>query len=164
MRWPVSQSAPTARCAIFFRPRLQQCCDPCSANASEWWAVLGSNQWPMPCETGVRGSRIKDMRAASPVATNTWYHGMSFDITHGHARTVPKLSQQPLTRQDAPAQRATRCISHLNLVANCEDQNYVFGGKQTVFRDISVAASREDEFPPAFTDQASETALRCALM
>src|SRR5437763_8219123 len=24
--------------------------DPCSADVSEWWAVLGSNQWPLPCE------------------------------------------------------------------------------------------------------------------
>jgi hypothetical protein len=25
--------------------------DPCSADVSEWWAVLGSNQWPLPCES-----------------------------------------------------------------------------------------------------------------
>jgi hypothetical protein len=38
---------------------------------SEWWAVLGSNQWPLPCETGVGCLRINDMRAGSPVATGT---------------------------------------------------------------------------------------------
>jgi hypothetical protein len=26
-----------------------------------WWAVLGSNQWPLPCETGVGCLRINDM-------------------------------------------------------------------------------------------------------
>ena len=62
---------------------------------SEWWAVLGSNQWPLPCETGGRGLRIKDMRARTPFATGTWYHLMSFDITQCHFRSVPELSQSP---------------------------------------------------------------------
>src|ERR1700733_1173823 len=60
---------------------------------SEWWAVLGSNQWPLPCETGVWGLRINDMRAEAPIATGTWYHVMSLDITQCHFRSVPKLSQ-----------------------------------------------------------------------
>jgi antitoxin HicB len=38
---------------------------------AEWWAVLGSNQWPLPCETEVGCLRINDMRAGSPVATAT---------------------------------------------------------------------------------------------
>jgi hypothetical protein len=33
------------------------------------------------------------MRAESPIATGTWYHVMSFDITQYHYRTVPELSQ-----------------------------------------------------------------------
>jgi hypothetical protein len=49
--------------------------------ADLWWAVLGSNQWPLPCETEVRGFRINDMRVQIPIATGTWYHVMSFDIT-----------------------------------------------------------------------------------
>jgi len=32
-----------------------------------WWAVLGSNQWPLPCETGVGCLRINDMRGGSLV-------------------------------------------------------------------------------------------------
>jgi hypothetical protein len=36
-----------------------------------WWAVLGSNQWPLPCETRVGCLRINDMRAVSPIATGT---------------------------------------------------------------------------------------------
>jgi len=62
----------------------------------EWWAVLGSNQWPLPCETGVGCLKINDMRAVFPIATVTWYHVMSFDITPCHERSVPKLSQRPL--------------------------------------------------------------------
>jgi hypothetical protein len=30
------------------------------AIVSQWWAVLGSNQWPLPCETGLWGLRIND--------------------------------------------------------------------------------------------------------
>jgi hypothetical protein len=33
------------------------------------------------------------MRAQFPIATGTWYHVMSFDITQCHERSVPKLSQ-----------------------------------------------------------------------
>ena len=62
----------------------------------EWWAVLGSNQWPLPCETGVGCLKINDMRAVFPIATVTWYHVMSFDITPCHERSVPKFSQRPL--------------------------------------------------------------------
>jgi hypothetical protein len=65
------------------------------SSCSEWWAVLGSNQWPLPCETGVGGLRINDMRAMSPIATGTWYHVMSFDVTRRHDRAVPKLSRDP---------------------------------------------------------------------
>src|SRR5439155_8160072 len=60
---------------------------------AEWWAVLGSNQWPLPCETEVGCLRINDMRAKTPIATGTCYHVMSRDITQCHLRTVPKLSQ-----------------------------------------------------------------------
>ena len=63
------------------------------SSCSEWWAVLGSNQWPLPCETGVGGLRINDMRVVSPIATRACYHVMSLDITPCHERTVPKLSQ-----------------------------------------------------------------------
>jgi hypothetical protein len=41
-------------------------------------------------------------------------------------------------------------VSRLKLVPNGKDQDDVFGGEPTVFRNISVPASREDEFPPAF--------------
>jgi hypothetical protein len=74
-----------------------------------WWAVLGSNQWPLPCETGVLGLRINHMRVLMPVATGTWYHVMSFDITQCHERGVPELSQ---TRQSRPtATASSRCFS-----------------------------------------------------
>jgi hypothetical protein len=62
-----------------------------------WWAVLGSNQWPLPCETEVGCLRINDMRAAPPIATRTCCHLISLDITQCHDRTVPKLSQRPLS-------------------------------------------------------------------
>jgi hypothetical protein len=55
------------------------------------------NQWPLPCETGVRGLRINDMRAETPIATGTWYHVMSFDITQHHELSVPELSQTMFT-------------------------------------------------------------------
>ena len=62
---------------------------------SNWWVVLGSNQWPLPCETEGRGLRIKDMRGQTPFATGVWYHLMSFDITQCHFRSVPELPQSP---------------------------------------------------------------------
>jgi hypothetical protein len=34
------------------------------------------------------------MRAETPIATGTWYHVMSLDITQCHDLTVPKLSLQ----------------------------------------------------------------------
>jgi len=40
-------------------------------------------------------------------------------------------------------------VSRLKLVANGKDQNDIFGRQPAVFRDISVATAREDEFPPA---------------
>ena len=70
--------------------------------ADLWWAVLGSNQWPLPCETEVVGLRINDMRAWIPIATRTCYHVMSFDITQCHERTVPKLSQEAACERVAP--------------------------------------------------------------
>ena len=41
------------------------------------------------------------MRAEIPIATGTWYHVMSRDITQCHDLTVPKLSQRPLSRRAA---------------------------------------------------------------
>jgi hypothetical protein len=67
----------------------------------KWWAVLGSNQWPLPCETGVRGLRINGMRVQIPIATGTCCHVISLDITQCHDLTVPKLSQRPLLRGGA---------------------------------------------------------------
>jgi hypothetical protein len=64
-----------------------------TARTCNWWAVLGSNQWPLPCETGVRGLLINSMRDRFPVATRTCYHAVSLDITQCHARSVPGLSQ-----------------------------------------------------------------------
>jgi hypothetical protein len=32
----------------------------------QWWAVLGSNQWPLPRETEVGCLQINDMRAVPP--------------------------------------------------------------------------------------------------
>ncbi len=62
---------------------------------AEWWAVLGSNQWPLPCETEVGSLRINDMRAGFPIATGTCYHVVSLGITQRHERSVPELSQWP---------------------------------------------------------------------
>jgi hypothetical protein len=56
---------------------------------SKWWAVLGSNQWPLPCETGVRGLRINHMRVQFPIATGTWYHVMSRNVTIGLSQNCP---------------------------------------------------------------------------
>src|SRR6516162_1049547 len=56
----------------------------------------GSNQWPLPCETGVGCLRINDMRAGSPIASRTCCHLISLDITQCHDRTVPKLSQRAI--------------------------------------------------------------------
>jgi hypothetical protein len=64
------------------------------SRCSGWWAVLGSNQWPLPCETGSKGLQINHMRAELPIATSTWYHVMSRDITQCHDPTVPELSQR----------------------------------------------------------------------
>jgi hypothetical protein len=87
----------------------------------EWWAVLGSNQWPLPCETEVGCLRINDMRLATPVATSTWYHVMSFDITQCHECAVPKLSQRSLGSAGARVSRAeVACIpGSANRPANC---------------------------------------------
>ena len=68
------------------------------SSCSKWWAVLGSNQWPLPCETEVGCLRIKDMRVGPPTATRTWCHLISLDITQCHGRTVPKLSQRSFSR------------------------------------------------------------------
>src|SRR5205807_6000069 len=65
-----------------------------------WWAVLGSNQWPLPCETEVGCLQINDMRVGFPIATGSWYHVMSRDITRRHELTVPELSQSPLSDPD----------------------------------------------------------------
>ena len=48
------------------------------------------------CETEVGSLQINDMRAETPIATGTWYHVMSLDITQCHDLTVPKLAQRPL--------------------------------------------------------------------
>src|SRR6266853_3024414 len=42
------------------------------------------NQWPLPCETGGRGLQNNHMRAPSPIATGTWHHVVSRDITQCH--------------------------------------------------------------------------------
>jgi len=76
--------------------------------ALEWWAVLGSNQWPLPCETGDWGLRINDMRGQGPSATVTWHHAVSRDITQRHDLTVPKLSQLPLCGRPA---RKIECLA-----------------------------------------------------
>jgi hypothetical protein len=54
---------------------------------------------PLPCATGVWGLRINDMQAEIPIATDTWYHVMSLDITQCHDLSVPKLPQRPLSRR-----------------------------------------------------------------
>src|SRR5215831_16126703 len=85
------------RCEKLSQIRGKQAQGIALSYCSEWWAVLGSNQWPLPCETEVGCLRINDMRAECPIATRTSYHAMSFDITQCHDRTVPKLSQRPLS-------------------------------------------------------------------
>ena len=41
------------------------------SSCSERWAVLGSNQWPLPCETEVWDLQINDMRVVPAIATRT---------------------------------------------------------------------------------------------
>ena len=87
------------------------------SRCSEWWAVLGSNQWPLPCETGVGGLRINDIGAEFLVATRTCYHVMSLDITQCHDRTVPKLSLWPLGDHPAVLPNIERCAVHASGLA-----------------------------------------------
>jgi hypothetical protein len=68
--------------------------DPCSTDVSGWWAVLGSNQWPLPCETEVGCLQINDMRGELLIATRTCCHLVSLGITQCHDPVVPKLSQR----------------------------------------------------------------------
>jgi len=78
--------------------RVRRVEEMCLSSCSEWWAVLGSNQWPLPCETEVGCLWINDMRAVPPIATRTCCHLISLDITQCHSRTVPKLSQRSFCR------------------------------------------------------------------
>ena len=87
-------------------------CQSLNDLADQWWAVLGSNQWPLPCETGVRGLRINDMRGGFPIATGTWYHVMSFDITQCHELSVPKLSQLTTPSVLAPCNLLHSLLQH----------------------------------------------------
>jgi hypothetical protein len=48
---------------------------------------------PSHAETEVGCLRINEMRAQFPIATGTWYHVMSFDITQCHERSIPGMSQ-----------------------------------------------------------------------
>jgi hypothetical protein len=69
------------------------------------------------------------MRAETPIATGTWYHVMSLDITQCHDLTVPKLSQRSLLRRAAPndpnpvpdERRAIAQISQKLLYPNSSD-------------------------------------------
>ncbi len=47
-------------------------------------------------------------------------------------------------------------VPRFELMSDGKDQDDVFGGQPTVFRDISVTATREDDFPPAFFRRPSE--------
>lgn len=52
------------------------------------------------------------------------------------------MSREPnLSADFLRAQGLIASVSRLKLVANAKDQNDVFGGKPTVFRNISVAAA-----------------------
>lgn len=47
-------------------------------------------------------------------------------------------------------------VSRLELMSDGKDQDDVFGGKPPVFRDMSVTAAREYEFPPTFFRRPAE--------
>ena len=64
-------------------------------DASEWWAVLGSNQWPLRCETEVRGLRIKYARAGAKRNNHLGITRYPRDITPRHDLTVPKIIPDP---------------------------------------------------------------------
>jgi len=90
-----------AGCGEMSQIRAKWARETALSSCSERWAVLGSNQWPLPCETGVGCLRINDMRVEFPIATGTWYQVMSLDIKQCHERSVPKLSQLRACESDA---------------------------------------------------------------
>ena len=47
-------------------------------------------------------------------------------------------------------------VAGLELMPHGQDEHNFFGGKPTVFRDISIAAAGKDELPPALFRSASE--------
>src|ERR1700732_436100 len=95
MRQAATRATTEGWCGRVSQTRAAKAQEITRSSCSEWWAVLGSNQWPLPCETEVWGLQINDMRDRFPVATRTCYHVISLDITQRHDRTVPKLSQRP---------------------------------------------------------------------
>ena len=52
------------------------------------------------------------MRVLMPIATGTWYHVMSFDITQCHERSVPKLSQLATLSVLAPCNLLHSLLQH----------------------------------------------------
>ena len=95
----------------------------------KWWAVLGSNQWPLPCETEVGCLQIKHMRAVPPIATRTCCHLISLDITQCHGRSVPKLSQRSFSR--------VSCLPHAGSYMDAPRLPSVFSASAEAGRDCS---------------------------
>ena len=73
-----------------------------------WWAVLGSNQWPLPCETGVWGLRINHMRVLMPIAIGTWYHVMSHNVTIRLSQNCPSARYYEIAKMTACPRSAAR--------------------------------------------------------
>jgi hypothetical protein len=63
-------------------PKIRDSLAQAIIRSSNWWAVLGSNRWPLPCETEVGCLQINDMRAVHPIATRTCCHLISLDISN----------------------------------------------------------------------------------
>jgi hypothetical protein len=62
-------------------------------SCSEWWGVRGSNQWPLPCETGYGacGSTICECSSQLQQALRiTWCHSISRIVTSGLSQNRPR--------------------------------------------------------------------------
>jgi len=73
------------------------------------------------------------------------------DLRDGEARAIPRA--KILCDQSWPSDERSGLVagvSRLELMSDGKDEDDVLGGKPTVFRDISVTAAREDEFPTTF--------------
>src|SRR5215470_2351776 len=108
LRGPVHQPftdgiAPRYEPLVRAEQRVGTCSQHCQVQRDE----IGGRYWArtsdlcLPCETEVGCLRINDMRGVFPIATRTCCHLISLDITQCHERTVPKLSQNAISRDHA---------------------------------------------------------------